>query len=120
MSDDGTSQLKAFGVKHINTSKDVPWFHKSIKPELMSPALVDLLEKYSGIPPEEQEKHLHEVVRIPHHASRISYFTSSPNLNSYTTVLYLTQDTARSRMGDLPYAMHWALVVAGPGHVHSP
>jgi len=54
-----------FNVEEINASKDVPWFLKSISPRLMSPALVDLLEKYAGVPPNEQDKHLHEVVRIP-------------------------------------------------------
>jgi hypothetical protein len=55
----------ALGVQNANTSKDVAWFVKSISPRLKSPALVELLEKYAGIPAEEQEKHLHEVVRIP-------------------------------------------------------
>ena len=73
MSDDGISKRPmAFGIRQLNTSKDVPWFLKSIRPQLMSPALVDLLEKYAGIPREEQEKHLHEIVRIPHHIFHIS------------------------------------------------
>jgi hypothetical protein len=118
MSDDAAAKSpEAFGVKAINTSKDVPWFLKSIRPHLMRPALVDLLEKYGGIPREEQEKHLHEVVRIPHHISRISYliFFLSTLISPHLTLV-----TARSRMGDIPYAMHWPLVVACPGHVHSP
>lgn len=69
-----SERIGSFGVediKHINTSKDVPWYIKKISPHLMSPPLVDLLENYAGVPPAEQEKHLHEVVRIP-----VSYLSS--------------------------------------------
>jgi len=64
-----SERIGSFGVediKHINTSKDVPWYIQKISPRLMSPPLVELLESYAGVPPAEQEKHLHEVVRIPH------------------------------------------------------
>lgn len=50
----------------VNISKDVPWYLPSINPKLMRPALVDLLEKYAGIPREQQEQHLHEVVLTLH------------------------------------------------------
>jgi len=33
-----------------------------IKPHLMTPALIELLTGYAGVPPEEQEKHLRDVV----------------------------------------------------------
>lgn len=66
---ESSERIGSFGVehiKHINTSKDVPWYVEKISPRLMSTPLVDLLEKYAGVPPAEQDKHLHEVVRIPH------------------------------------------------------
>ena len=49
-------------VSDVNTSKDVPWFMPSIPLRLKSGAFADLLEKYSHIPPDEQEKHLYAVV----------------------------------------------------------
>jgi hypothetical protein len=54
--------LAQAGCEEVNPSKDVPWFLPCISLRLMSPALTNLLEEYSGIPQDQQEKHLQTVV----------------------------------------------------------
>ena len=53
--------LAQAGYEEVNPSKDVPWFLPFISPRLMSPALTSLLEEYSGIPQDQQGKHLQKM-----------------------------------------------------------
>lgn len=61
-------------VAEVNPSKDVPWFLPSINPRLMTPALVDLLSAYSGIPKEKQEAHLLAIASIVTTSTAIANF----------------------------------------------
>lgn len=49
-------------VKTDRFSKDVPWYEKEV--QHFSPAGRELLEKYSHIPPDEVDAHVHEIVRL--------------------------------------------------------
>lgn len=49
-------------VKPDRFSKDVPWYEKEV--QYFSPAGRELLEKYSHIPPNEVDAHVHEIVRL--------------------------------------------------------
>ena len=48
-------------VNNQKGSKDVPWF-LPFNSQFLSPAFSELLENYSGIPREEQEEHLKNIV----------------------------------------------------------
>lgn len=51
------------GAVVISTSKDSPWYFHEI--DTLTPEVRELLEKYSGIPPEKVEAHVKEVVSSP-------------------------------------------------------